>query len=173
MDNQHDNALSSRPKNKADLMGRIEGEWSALMKSVEKMSDEQLNTPGPGGWSVKDNLAHLAAWERFMLLHHVMDRSAHEVVGLDKAAMERLDEDGLNAILHERHRDRPAQEALAEVRRIHEQVLAVLKQVPFAELMEPRYPDDREQRPVLDWVIGNTYDHYREHHRTIESFAGR
>ena len=39
----------------------------------------------------------------------------------------------------------------------------------FPELMRSRFADDPEKRPLLDWVIGNTYDHYQEHRRTIQA----
>ena len=37
------------------------------MGVVERLTPEQMTTPDPGGWSPKDNLAHLSAWMNFML----------------------------------------------------------------------------------------------------------
>jgi hypothetical protein len=168
MSNEND----SMPKDKVDLLQRIEREWSALMQAIERLDDEQMSVPGPGGWSVKDNLAHLAAWEQFMLGHHIQGRPAHKAVQLDQATMERLDEDGLNAILHERNRDRSVADVLAGLRRSHQQVLDTLQQMTYGDLMRQRFPDDPEARPVMAWVIGNTYDHYQEHRRIIEALIG-
>jgi len=51
-------ATSLLPRDKAELTNRIQREWSALLRAVENLSDEQMTRPGPGGWSAKDNLAH-------------------------------------------------------------------------------------------------------------------
>jgi uncharacterized damage-inducible protein DinB len=76
------------------------------MRAIEQLSDQQMDVPGAGGWSVKDNLAHLAAWERFMLLYHLQSHPPHEAMQVGEATMEQAGEDGLNAIIHERNRDR-------------------------------------------------------------------
>ena len=31
--------------------------------------------------------------------------------------------------------------------------------MPFDKLLQPRYADDPEQRPLLLWVAGDTYEH--------------
>ncbi len=49
------------PKSKAEVMARIDREWSALMDVVEQLSPEQMVTPDEGGWTPKDNLAHLTS----------------------------------------------------------------------------------------------------------------
>ena len=54
------------PESTADLLALIEAEWPALMKVVDKLSPTQMITPDSGGWSPKDNLAHLSAWMNYM-----------------------------------------------------------------------------------------------------------
>ena len=162
----------SYPNDKADLFKRIEGEWSGLVGVVETLTEAQLNAPGPGGWSIKDNLAHLAAWERFMRLHYLGGHPAHEAMAIDPATFERLDEDGVNAVLHERNRDRPAAEILAELKRTHRETLAALDGMSYADLMRQRFTEDPQARPLVAWVIGNTYEHYREHREIIDRMLG-
>jgi hypothetical protein len=58
------------PATKAELMARIEREWAVLQALLAQVSEEQMEAPGADGWSVKDQVAHLAAWERHLLLHH-------------------------------------------------------------------------------------------------------
>ena len=41
----------------------------------------------------------------------------------------------------------------------------------YADLMKPRYPDDPEMCPVIGWVIGNTYEYYREHGPAIRALT--
>ena len=160
---------TSVPKDKADLLARIQREWSALLQTIDKLSPAQMSTPGAGGWSVKDNLAHLTAWEQFLLHYHLHGQPAHEVMDLDAASFERLDEDGLNAVLYERHKDRSVEAALTDLRHTHDEVVLTLEQMKFADLLQPRYADDRQRRAVLGWVIDNTYKHYQEHRQTIQT----
>ena len=161
-------AESSIPNDKADLLVRIHREWSALLRAIEGLTPEQMSVPDAGGWSIKDNLAHLTAWEQFMLLHYLQGHPPHEAMQIDAATMERLDENGTNAVLFERNRLRPVANVLDGLRRSHEQVVAFLEQMSFSDLMKPRFPDDPQARPLIGWVIGNTYEHYQEHLRNIQ-----
>ncbi len=158
----------STPHSMADLLARIETEWSALLAAVEALSSEKMTTPDSGGWSPKDNLAHLAAWEQWLLRYHLGGEAAHQVLQLDEATFDSLDETSINALLYERNRDRSAESILGELHATHQQVLATLAVMSFDDLLAVRYADDPEQRPVLDWVIGNTNEHFHEHRQTIE-----
>jgi hypothetical protein len=165
-------AIPPRPKDKAELMERIQREWSALLQTVEKLSPEQMTMLDPGGWSPKDNLAHLTVWEQYMLRYHLRGEPPHQVMQVNEATYERLDTDELNAILLERNRHRSVEEILVDLNRSHAQVVATLEDIPFADLMKQHFSDDPQRRPVIDWVIGNTYDHYQEHRRVVEANIG-
>lgn len=157
------------PTDKTELLDRIQRAWRELIQSIEAMTPEQMSAPGAGGWSVKDNLAHLAVWEKYMLECHLGDRPAHEVMQIDAAVYESLDTDGQNAILYERSKNWSVEEVLAYSKQVHEQVESTLQNIEFADLLRQRFDDDPERRPVLAWVIGDTYEHYDEHRQNILS----
>ncbi|MDE3090931.1 MAG: ClbS/DfsB family four-helix bundle protein [Chloroflexota bacterium] len=159
------------PRNKNELMERIAREWDALQRAFAGLNDMQMSTPDAGGWSVKDNLAHLAEWERFLRLHYLHDQPPHEVMGVDQATWDKVDENGLNAILFERNRNHAASEIVAALRDSHAQTLDELERLSYDDLMKPRDADDPQKRPLIGWVIGNTYEHYREHCASIEKIA--
>jgi len=172
MDSDTDNVESQpAPRDKAELMERIHREWDALERSIAGLSDAQMSAPDAGGWSAKDNLAHLTAWEQFMLRRHVQGGPAHEAMQVDEATMAQAGEDGLNDIIFRRNRDRPVSEVLADARRSHQQVLDTLEQMSYADLTKPRVFDDAQARPLIGWVIGDTYEHYREHGANIRALA--
>jgi len=156
------------PKDKAELIANIERERTALLQTVEKLTPRQMTTPDVGGWSPKDNLAHLSAWEQFMLRCHLQGQPPHQAFQIDEATLEQLDENGINQILFERNRLRPSEDILKEFQQSHTQVLTALEQMTFADLMQP-HSDDPQGRPLIIWVMGNTYEHYQEHRQTIES----
>ena len=164
---------SQPPPGKAELMERIRREWAALERAYQGLSEAQMSLPDSGGWSIKDNLAHLAEWHRFLCRYHLQGHPPHEVMGVDEASFEQLSEDGLNDVLFRRNKDRPVAEITADLRRSYEQVLSDLEGMSFAGLMQPHYPDDPEKRPLIAWVIGNTYEHYLDHRGAIERLAKR
>jgi hypothetical protein len=127
-----------------------------------------MTTPDSGGWSPKDNLAHLAEWIKVLMGYHMDKRPAHQVMGLSPAVTKNWDMDEINPILFERNRDRPASEVLAELKQVYENLIAKLRSTPFEDLLKPRHADDPEKRPLLDWVLGDTTEHFAEHRENIE-----
>ena len=160
---------SPMPRDKAELLARIREARAALERTVDRLSEAQLTTPGAGGWSAKDHLAHLAAWEGKIVA--VMEgRPAHEGLGLDEAAYRGAGIDEINARLHERDRNRPLPDVLAAFRQTHGRLLAALEALPEAELTRP-YESVDAGDVLADGIAGNTYEHYEEHQATIEALA--
>jgi hypothetical protein len=156
------------PENKHELMSVIKREWGLLMDVVARLDEQQMTTLDAGGWSPRDNLAHLSEWMKSMLGHHIDKRPAPEVMGLPEEAVKGWDMEVINPILFERNRNRSTQDVLDELRRTYDEVIARLEGMSFDELMAPRRPDDPEKHPLLLWVIGDTSDHFAEHRAVIE-----
>lgn len=153
---------------KEELMARIRTEWTALMDVVARLSDEQMVKPDQGGWSPKDNLAHLSEWMKILMGCHMDKRSAEEVAGLPADVASRWDFDEINAIFFERNRERPAVSVLNELQTLYAQVVSKLEGMPFEELMKPMRADDPEHTPLLSWVLGDTAEHFEEHRQALE-----
>jgi hypothetical protein len=156
------------PENKKELMSAIKREWNLLMDVVAKFDDNQMIAPDEGGWSPKDNLAHLSEWMNSLMGYHMDKRPAAEVMRLPEEATKGWDMEIINPILFKRNKDRSAADVLEELKQVYETLLAKLESMSFEELMAPRHPDDPEKRPLLLWVIGDTTDHFAEHRMTIE-----
>jgi hypothetical protein len=156
------------PENKHELMSAIKREWGLLMDVVARLDEQQMITPDAGGWSPKDNLAHLTEWMRSMLGHHIDKLPAHEVMDLPEEITRGWDMEVINPELFERNKDRPAREVVDELRQTYDEVINRLETMSFEELMAPRHPEDPEKRPLLMWVIGDTSDHFAEHRGVIE-----
>lgn len=163
----------TRPASKAELMTRIDEAWSSLQALLAPLPAEQMDVPDQGGWSIKDNLAHLVFWEQLLLRSYLGNEPPEDVLKVRASTLETLDEDGINAIVQRGSRSLPVADVLAASQDSHTQVVMHLDALPFDVLLQPRYPDDPQQRPLLDWVIGNTYDHYREHAVAIAALAER
>ncbi len=156
-----------QPGNMPELLSLIEREWKALMAAVQKLSPQQMTKPDAGGWSPRDNLAHLAIWMHALLDYHMDGHPIEEVLDLPRGRKEPWDDDSINAILVERNRSRSSEDVLKELNRNYSQVTARLKGIPFDELLKP----DRGSssgKSLLIYVLGNTSEHFAEHRATIE-----
>ena len=156
------------PKSKAELMSVIEREWSALMDVVEQLSSEQMHTQDEGGWSPKDNLAHLTEWMNILVDYYLDHHPAHEVIGVDPKVTADWDFELMNDIMFKRDRNQPVEQVLTELKNTYAKVLARLESMTFEDLMKPRDENDPDKAPIINWVIGNTSDHFAEHRETIE-----
>jgi hypothetical protein len=157
------------PGSKAELMSAIKREWNALMEVVAKLeATQKMTTPDEGGWSPKDNLAHLSEWMNSVMGYHIDKRPPHEVMRIPEEAAKGWDMEVINPILFERNKNRPLEDVKDELKQTYEKVLAKLDAMSFDDLMKPRHANDPEKRPLLLWVIGDTSGHFSEHRETLE-----
>jgi hypothetical protein len=156
------------PGSKAELLASIEHEWKSLMDVIAKLDFTQLTTPDAGGWTPKDNLAHLAEWMKVLMGYHLDRRPSHEVLGVAEDVTKGWEMEIINPVLFERNRNRPLQDVLAELKSVYAELVNKLASLTYEELLLPRHADDPEKRPVLMWVLGDTTDHFAEHCATIE-----
>ena len=157
------------PGSTSELMGVIEREWKSLMEVVEKLQKaDTLTTPDAGGWSPKDNLAHLTEWMNILMGYHMDKHPAHEVMQVEPEVVRGWDMEVINPVLFERNRNRSTADVLNELRRVYAELVKKLNAMPFEELMKPRRADDPEKRPLLLWVLGDSAEHFAEHRATIE-----
>lgn len=157
------------PGSKSELMTAIGREWKSLMAVAARLEQaDKLTIPDEGGWSAKDNLAHLAEWLKILMGYHMDRRPSHEVMGVSPDVVKGWDMEVINPVLFERNRNRPAQEVLDELRGVYADLVQKLDNTPFEDLLKPRHADDPERRPVLLWVLGDTTEHFDEHRATME-----
>jgi len=156
------------PKSKAELMSEIEREWSALMDVVEQLSPKQMLTPDEGGWSPKDNLAHITEWLSILLGYYFDHRPSHEVIGVNPEVTENWDFERMNDVMFKRDRNQPLNQVLTELKDMYAKVLARLESTTFDDLIKPIFEDDPNGCSLIIGVIGNTSEHFAEHRETIE-----
>lgn len=156
------------PGSKAELMSAIRREWKLLMNVVDRLDEQKMTAPDEGGWSPKDNLAHLIEWMNSLMGYHMDRRPAHEVMSMTEEQTRDWDIEVINPVLYERNKDRSIDDIMDELKQTYEKLLAKLDATPFEDLLKPRHPDDPEKRPLLMWVLGDTSEHFAEHREVIE-----
>jgi hypothetical protein len=162
------------PQNKTELLERIRAKRKELAMSIVELSEDELEAYNEDGWNVKDQLAHLATWERgiaFLL----QTRPRYAGMGLDRASWYDLTMDEINAVIHRQYLDIPLEEVLAYYQESHEELVAAINALDEEELFRPYsyfQPDESgkdSEAPIINWIVGNTYDHYDEHLEIIRS----
>jgi hypothetical protein len=156
------------PGSKAELMSAIRREWKMLMDVVQKLDEQKMTATDEGGWSPKDNLAHLSEWMNSLMGYHIDKRPAEEVMRLTPEQTKDWDMEVINPVLFERNKNRSIQDVLDELKQTYEKLLAKLDAMSFEDLLQPRHADDPEKRPLLMWVLGDTTEHFAEHREVIE-----
>ena len=153
------------PETVAEVLDLVETTWEALGTSIAGLAPERQTQPGPQGWSVADHLAHIAEWERATTFV-VQRRPQSEAFGIEADTLARLDVDGLNEIVYQRHRGAPLEQVLDLSRRAHAELLEALRGLGDADLQRPMAefggaPGD--QRALLQKIAEDTYQHYPDH----------
>ena len=163
------------PKNKEEVMARIERSRMALEKTLGSLTEEQLAARGTGDWPIKDHLAHLAVWE-LGIAELLRGRSRFAAMGVAEAAAQGKSTDEVNDLIYRQHADLSAAEALQKFHEAHNEMLAALQDLSYEDLLKPygdyMSPDDPPSSaphdPVAYWIAGNTYGHFDEHNEYIQ-----
>ncbi|MEN9562932.1 MAG: hypothetical protein RIR73_1176 [Chloroflexota bacterium] len=154
------------PGTKEELMSAIEHEWSLLIKLADSLTDEQMTEPDEGGWSPKDNLAHLTEWMNILMGYHMDKRPYYDAVGVAQSELPEWSVEAVNPLLFNRNRSRPRTEVMDHLKRVYALLIEKLEETPFEALLQPRHADRPD--PLLLWVLGDTVEHFQEHRETIE-----
>ena len=176
MAEQPTDAFAAKPT-KADLIEGINGAWSTLERAIASSSEEALTTPGGDRWSVKDHLAHIESWERY-LLAVIERRSPSSAIGIDLATVRSTADDPLNALIIEPTKEHPLSQVLAGLRRTHERLLVAIAAVPEGDL--ERLAADYQPEELADdtdsiagWIHHICDEHLRDHVDWINRITAR
>lgn len=166
------------PQDMADVLARINDAYATLQATLDGWSAAQMTGPtDAAGWTVKDHIAHLAAWERSMVF--LFDgRPRHEGLGVSAALYHRDEIDAINAAIRDRNAGLSLDEARALLDSVHRELLARLDTRTYNDLLKPyshylpAEPGDDDGSPILDRVMGNTANHYAEHLPWMAAIVG-
>jgi len=108
------------PYRKANLLERIQSEHQKLETLLACLDENRMTQPGlVGAWSIKDILAHIAAWERCML--HWVGETRQGLT--PRLPTSKHDLHRWNARFYQENQPRPLAEVLAEFHQSYQEVL--------------------------------------------------
>jgi len=160
---------------KAELVEKIREGRRRLEETLAGLSEEQLsqlNEPETGQASprtVKDLVAHVAAWETRLAGWLEMAHGG-EVPNSPQTAAEI---DQLNAETFMFNMNRPLDQVWDEFMDSFQKALGAVEGTDEADLLDPQRFVWRKGRPLWWLAAANTYWHYDEHREEIESWKKR
>jgi hypothetical protein len=161
---------------KTELLASIESSWSALNVALERLTEDQKTSlADPQGWTVKDHLIHLSAWERSVSFF-LQGQPRHAGLGVNEAVYENGSVDQVNQAIFQQRKEMPLSEALLQFKEVHQQLMKLIEPLTDTDLHKPyrAYLPDKldDERRAMEVIYDNTTGHYREHQGWIESLVG-
>ena len=117
-----------------DLLQKMARNWLELRRAIDVLSESQMTRTGTvGEWSVKDTLAHIAAWDRVNI-------ERIEAVGRGEPRREfTVDQiEELNRAAVEEAAEYELQDILEDLDETHQELMALLEESPAVSLKAMR-----------------------------------
>lgn len=148
---------------KEDLLEEITVERAALDEAIASLSQREMTRAGvtPGGWSVKDILAHVVDWQdRTLGWYEAGLKGEKPAVPGDGFTMRELPL--LNQMIWRRHRRRSLKAVLEDYRKYHERMLELIDAVDEDDMVTlNRWSWTGPSWTLSDYIRAQTASHYR------------
>lgn len=151
------------------LSGQMADNRERLLASIEGLSEEEMLEPGVcGDWSVRDILAHVAAWDRetTAMFEAMLQGERHYFLDLDEDGIEQFNQDR-----HVAAADLPVADAVAELSASRKALIDLIKGVDNAKLFAPA-PGDEHADMSIAACLSTQIAHDEEHAEMIEAWRG-
>ena len=165
---------SQDPVKIAELQEKMEHGWRALNAALRQFDDSEMTAEDPQtGWSIKDHLAHLAAWEAGVVeVLRYGDRAA--AMGLSENEWFELSMDQINDVIYERNKGRSLNEVRAHLDQAHTGMVSAVSDLSDEDLLrnygsfQPQEYGSIVDQPIIGFIVGDSYDHFAEHLKYLE-----
>ncbi|HEY8292124.1 MAG TPA: ClbS/DfsB family four-helix bundle protein [Thermomicrobiales bacterium] len=156
------------PAMKSDLLFRIADGYAAWAATIDAAPPRELTLPNlHGGWSIKDEVAHVTLWEARVLtvLRAALAGEAppHPPFVGDEAKIE-----AINADIFAASQQRDLDAVLADMERTHTAFVRAVEELPDDAIFDAHHFAWMSGDPLLAAIAGDTYEHYPEHLRNIQ-----
>ena len=154
--------------NKVALLEKMNCGYAAFQTLLAVLGEAQMTRAGVnGGWSIKDVLTHLTAWQR-ATVDRLQAAARNEKPALTDLTDEEIDR--LNEQFYQEGKARPLAEVLTDFRTTYLQIVEVVQALPWEDLADAHRFAWLNGIPLWRYVAGDTYEHYQEHIESIREF---
>lgn len=149
------------PRTRAELLAREQDVWAELAATWRGLPEAALGQPGAcgPGWSVKDVINHIAAWQEAAL------RVIPELLAGRRATLGHST-GRFNALQQAADRDHSLAASRRRLNRSRRALLALLERIPDEPLLDPK-------SRLHWWVKFTLWAHYGEHIWELTEFRRR
>jgi len=159
--------MNERTLSKKEYLELLRQEKARWEEMLAGLSEDQITAPDlPGGWSIKDVMTHLMAWQGITnarlqaALHETEPEYPHWPEGLDPEAE---DVDELNAWIFGTYHDLSWGEVYTAWQNGFRRVLEASEAIPESHLLEKGRYAWLSDYPLSAVLLG-TYEHHHEEH---------
>ncbi|MEQ1603923.1 MAG: ClbS/DfsB family four-helix bundle protein [Pyrinomonadaceae bacterium] len=148
---------------KSDLLHEIEVEKGKLDKLLIALRPDEMIESGvtPGGWSVKDILAHLIGWQQMILSFHEAERSG-KVPEVPGHGLTWRETPKLNSLIYQEYRETPLADILKSFEASHRSMLGLMDKESDTDFVTVgRFRWAGPSWTLSDFVRAETASHYR------------
>jgi len=146
---EHDAELAAlRPRTATELAARVDEAWRPVRERIREIGRGRMGESLPNGWTYKDLVGHIAAWEEYG------ERGIRDWRAGRFAEMSDADVDAFNAREVENRKLVGAEAILDELDTAHRRLVEIARTLTEDELRE---------RIPLSLVAWDTYLHYPDH----------
>ena len=147
---------------------------------IAQIPESSLTTPSlASGWSVKDLLAHVAAYEKWTAAQiraatEGLAPTDMELYGVEEMPPdpEGWDLDRQNAAIYAQYKDMPLTEAVAFSVEAFRDLVATVESVPEEDFTRAGAQEWTGDATLLQIVPGQCYAHYEQHSEELRSISG-
>lgn len=151
---------------KREILERLRTERARLEAAIAGLSEETMRQPGVvGHWSIKDVLAHIAAWEA-----ELVTALWYTAIGRRPRLVDIRDVDAWNERRYQENKDRPLERILNDFRGVYDQLLRRMEELTDEDLNDPHRYDWTGGTPLAEVIAENSYAHEAEHAEQIEAY---
>jgi hypothetical protein len=150
---------------KQELLEQIRSERGLLEGTLARLTHAQMLLPGVDGeWTVKDALAHISTWERWMI------RWTNSLLQSEKPdTPDQWDIEQMNAGTYWRVKEFPLADVLGEFRKSYWDSLVLAESLSEIQL-QTVYTDTWPMGPLWTGIAANMNWHYKEHRIDIQKW---
>lgn len=161
------------PTTAAALVVRVQAAFDRFLQAIAAFPADELVAPHlPGGWSVKDVLAHLAWWDQWLLYTFALSARPmpdHRPPPLfDEIPTDGQWADRMNARVYEFNRTRDLSEIQAAFEAARQGILQLVQSLSDADIFAADGLSAVLGQPAAPLLLG-IYEHYEEHAHAIEA----
>ena len=145
---------------RTELVSQVRAGRAELEAAMAHFDRHDLNAPLlPNGWSIKDVIAHLGAWERRMV-------TLFDILRSGDAPQDTVQGDGVdqfNARAHEESQLLPLGIVQINELEAYQALVHIAETAPEEDLFDPQRFAWTEGDPFYRFILVNTSEHYADH----------